>query len=97
MIVQAVAVEIAMQPAFEFKVNEASIFSSNHWVDAAQAGIHRVHFTTQVAKGIDVVHGSFCHQQARHFLEIGLAAEVGIRPLTIARAQAKADAVQIAQ
>ena len=84
---QAVAIENRARASVIVQYQMPRILTPDRRVKAAQIGVDPIGVPQEVSKGVDVMHSRLVDQQARHGLEIRLTRQIGIWPLTVARAQ----------
>src|SRR5690606_39257653 len=93
---EAIAVEQGAHARCELEQNEARVLARDRRIQAAKAPQHRVYLAEQEAEGVDEMNRGLMDQKALHLLEVGLAVEVGVRALAVARAQAERGLVRLA-
>jgi hypothetical protein len=97
MIDQPVAVEQRPGAGLELEDDVSRILPGDDRVELGEPRRHRRDLAEEEAEDVDEMDRRLVDEKALHLLEIGLAVEIGPRPLAVAGAQPEADLVELAQ
>ena len=90
MIKQSVAVKVRPLSAIVVKNKVAKIFTAYRRIQSAKISTYSLWFAKQVPEYINEMYTGFMNQKLLHVAKVGLACQIGVVTLTIARSQPEA-------